>query len=78
MNIHCSIIFNFWIVINDEKRRIKMVEGAYAPIIMQFGGEIGQVVYTYSVIYPKISLSSKLKKLKIGKLMNYHGGTTRT
>ena len=54
-----------------------MVEGAYAPIIMQFGGEIGQVVYTYSVIYPKISLSSKLKKLKIGKLMNYHGRTTR-
>ena len=54
-----------------------MVEGAYAPIIMQFGGEIGQVVFTYSVIYPKISLSSKLKKLKIGKLMNYHGGTSR-
>ena len=48
-----------------------MIEGAYAPIIMQFGGDIGQVVYTYSIIYPKISFSAKQKKPRKGKIMNH-------
>ena len=71
MNIHLSIIFYSLVVINDEKRHIKMIEGAYAPIIMQFGGEIGQIVYKYSIIYPKTSFSTKQKKTEKGKIINY-------
>ena len=71
INIRCNIVFNFLIVINNKKRHIKMIEGAYAPIIMQFGGDIGQVVYTYSIIYPKISFSAKQKKPRKGKIMNH-------
>ena len=70
MHICSYIIFTFLIVINDEKCHIKVIEGAYAPMIMQFGGEIGQIVYTYSVIYPKISISSKQKKHEKGNIMN--------
>ena len=59
------------IVINAEKSHIERIEGAYAPIIMQFGGEIGEVVYTNSVFYPMISHSSKQKNPKRGKVISY-------
>ena len=47
---------------NDE-----VIEGFYAPIILQFGGKIGKIVYTNSVSSPTLLSYSNDRKPNKGK-----------